>query len=63
MDVSHTDHSHIIGKGGGNIKRGMLQVYFNNIDINTQYSIVQKKCKRNAEISFSHVKVLVKVRT
>lgn len=63
MDVSHTDHSHIIGKGGGNIKRGMLQVYFNNIDINTQYSIVQKKCKRNAEISFSHAKVLVKVRT
>ena len=43
MDVSHTDHSHIIGKGGGNIKRGMLQVYFNNIDINTQYSIVQKE--------------------
>ena len=23
MDVSHTDHSHIIGKGGGNIKRGI----------------------------------------
>lgn len=23
MDVSHTDHSHIIGKGGGNIKRVM----------------------------------------
>ena len=34
MDVSHTDHSHIIGKGGGNIKRGrhqlviVLQLFF-----------------------------------
>ena len=26
MDVSHTDHSHIIGKGGGNIKQGRMQL-------------------------------------
>ena len=25
MDVSHTDHSHVIGKGGNNIKRVMQE--------------------------------------
>ena len=25
MDVSHTDHSHVIGKGGNNIKRVMSE--------------------------------------
>lgn len=25
MDVSHTEHSHVIGKGGGNIKKVMQE--------------------------------------
>lgn len=33
MDVSHTDHSHIIGKGGGNIKRGTFQQCYNCLTI------------------------------
>ena len=32
MDVSYTDHSHIIGKGGGNIKQGpvIIKYYYIN---------------------------------
>lgn len=33
MDVSHTDHSHIIGKGGGNIKRGRYQYNYEQWNI------------------------------
>ena len=28
MDVSYTDHSHIIGKGGGNIKQGLVIIKY-----------------------------------
>ena len=36
MDVSYTDHSHIIGKGGGNIKQGLVIIkyyYINTYEI------------------------------
>ena len=40
MDVSHTEHSHVIGKGGNNIKRVMHEtechIHFPDSNRNTQ---------------------------
>ena len=41
MDVSHTDHSHIIGKGGGNIKRGTVHVSAINLLLSFACTIKQ----------------------
>ncbi len=40
MDVSHTEHSHVIGKGGNNIKKVMQEtgchIHFPDSNRNTQ---------------------------
>ena len=56
MDVSHTEHSHVIGKGGNNIKRVMQETgcHIHFPDSN-RGSNVQEKSNQVTLQSDSHV--------
>jgi protein bicaudal C len=52
MDVSHTEHSHVIGKGGNNIKKVMqdtgCHIHFPDSNRNTQAEKSNQVCMANS---------------
>ena len=59
MDVSHTDHSHIIGKGGGNIKRGAFIFLAVSLEVCVVHFLIQPPslvpASQKAALSGSHL--------
>lgn len=55
MDVSHTEHSHVIGKGGNNIKRVMEEtgchIHFPDSNRNNQAEKSNQVCLAAVQIS------------
>lgn len=67
MDVSHTEHSHVIGKGGNNIKRVMddtgCHIHFPDSNRNNQSdksNQVKSQFPNNLPADFLHIAKVLK---